>query len=237
MFGENSFISVDTSDFSMNSASGSGGAIYVDGSVSINESTVSNNTALTGEGGVIVSSGQNANVSLVQSTLIFSHNMAPSCGVLTVQDLHHLVSVIRSSFMVTDHIKGGGVTCVNSASISVINSSFLHDSANFYGGVLLIHDSGIIIEDSLFFNNSASEDGGVIYTNTMLLALSIICQCTFIQNTAGSDEGMLFSGSQLSVSRSTFSNNNATSRGGAIRIIGGTVQKSMKLTSTTTLLI
>ena len=219
---------VYSSDFSMNSASISGGAIYATGSISVNNSTISNNKALMGEGGAIVSNQPNAYVSVAQTTFI--QNTAPICGVISVQSLNHVVSLVDSSFTYnegTDNSNGGGVACFNSSSISIVTCSFLNNMANYHGGVFLIQNSSFRIEDSIFHDNFASSDGGVVYASTAIHTLSTINRCSFIQNTAGRDGGVLFienTDNQLNINQSTFSDNNATSRGGVIQVSESTVQ-------------
>ena len=221
--GSNSSVFIDKSNFSMNTASVSGGAIYVTGSIFINDSTISNNRAIMGEGGGIVSDQQNAHVSVTQTTFI--HNTAPTCGAISIQNYDHTVTLIDSSFAYnegTNHSNGGGgVACFNGSSTSIITSSFRTNMANYNGGVFLFQYSTFRFEDSHFHSNLALKDGGVIYSSTTFLNPSTIYQCSFIQNTAGSNGGVLFmhnTGSLLNISHSRFSNNNATSSGGAIYV-------------------
>ena len=229
--GSNGSIFINNSDLMMNSASISGGAIYVTGSVSVSNSTFSQNRALMGEGGAIISNQQNAFVSLTQT--IFSENTAPSCGAISIQNFNHVVTLTNSSFVYnggTNHINGrGGVACFLSSAISTITSNFQHNMANNHGGVFLIHLSSFRFEDSHFYNNFALKDGGVIYSSTSFQNLSTISRSSFIQNTAGRDGGVLFiesSGEQLNISQSTFSDNSANSSGGVIHVSESAVQIS-----------
>ena len=229
--GSNGSIFINNSDLAMNSASISGGAIYVTGSVSVSNSTFSQNRALMGEGGAIVSDQQNAFVSLTQTT--FSQNTAPNCGAISIQDLGHVVTLTDSSFVYnegTSHSNGGGgVACFNNSVISAITSNFLNNMASYHGGVFLIQFSSFRFEDSHFHNNFALKDGGVIYSSTSFQNPSTISRSSFIQNTAGRDGGVLFiesAGEQLNISQSTFSDNNATSNGGVIYVSESTVHIS-----------
>ena len=228
--GVNGSISVHQSFFTMNSALANGGAIYVTGSFFINESIVSNNIALTGEGGAISLNSDHDSAWLTVSETTFINNEAPICGAVSVQSSNQTIILIDSTFTfnkaTTPDVSGGGVSCFRSAAISIAACNFLHNSANYQGGVCFIEHSSFTIENSLFFNNSASQDGGVLYTSTPYPISSSINHSTFGQNGAGNDGGVLFienSGNQLSISESTFSENTASNRGGAIRIGGSTV--------------
>ena len=223
MSGGNSSIAIDSSDFSMNSASGSGGSVYVDGSLIVNLSNFTENSALLGDGGAIQSNGYGANVTMINS--MFDYNSAPSCGVLGVRERFHVVELKDCSFTyntATGNEIGGGVSCISSATVSIINCNMSHNSANTSGGVLYINAGTVQIENSNLINNSAERYGGVAYTYIHASSYSII-ESSFYQNSAGSDGGVLYVGrrnSSIVVRESEFSNNSASERGGVISIIG-----------------
>ena len=223
MSGSNSSVSIDSSDFSMNSASGSGGGVYVHGSLVVNSSNFTENSAILGEGGAVQSGGDGSNVTLINS--IFDYNSAPSCGVLDVTDHFHVVEFRDSSLThntATGIVTGGGVCCISSASVSVISSNVSHNLANMNGGVFYINDGSIYIESSNFANNSAARYGGVAYTYVHKITYSIF-ESTFRQNAARNGGGVLYIGrrsSSVFIRESDFSNNSATERGGVISVIG-----------------
>ena len=229
--GSNVSLFVNNSDLAMNSASTSGGGIYVTGSVFVNNSTFSLNRAIMGEGGAIVSNEQNALVFLTQT--IFRQNAAPSCGAVSIQHLSHVVTLTESSFLYnegTNHTDGGGgVACFNNSVISTITCNFLNNMANYHGGVFIIQFSSFRIEDSSFHNNFALQDGGVIYSSTHFQNPSTIYRSSFIQNTAGRDGGVLFvetAGELLNISQSNFSSNIANGSGGIVYVNEGSVHIS-----------
>ena len=55
---------IQANDLSSNIASGRGGAISATSSISINQSIIFNNKALTGDGGTVYSNQQDSNVSI-----------------------------------------------------------------------------------------------------------------------------------------------------------------------------
>ena len=221
--GGNSSISVFESDFSMNSASGNGGGLYVSGSVLVNGSNFTQNSAVLGEGGAIQSCGNSANITLVDSSFVY--NSAPSCGVLDVNEHYHTVDIRRCIFSenkATGVEIGGGVGCINSAIMTVLNSTMNHNTANGDGGVFHINDGTVEIQDSDFLNNSAVRNGGAIYTYVHRVSYNIHLS-TFSRNTASGDGGALFigrRGSNVKIDESIFSYNSAENKGGVISIIG-----------------
>ena len=78
--GTYSSISIENSDFSMNTAIGSGAAVYINGSAIVTNSTFTSNTALSGEAGAIYSNGRSANVSLFNRTFSYKQGWGSSSG-------------------------------------------------------------------------------------------------------------------------------------------------------------
>ena len=218
--------------FINNTAEDNGGSIYlirnadaVTG-LSVFQSYFYNSTATSGEGGVIFTDANHANISLTEST--FTFNSAPSCGVVNVENLNHHVNFTRCTFTnneATGATQGGGVGCISNAAILLISCHFNHNTAQGDAGALSIEESIITIRDSTFHNNSAADDGGVLFTNSYPSTYDIQ-ESTFDQNTAGSDGGVIFVGranSRLSISTCVLTNNYATDRGGVIAIIATTL--------------
>ena len=90
--------------------------MYITGSVVMNASNFTGNSALLGEGGAVQADGCNANVTFTDS--MFSYNSAPSCG---VNERYHVINFDECSFTHNRAIGeeiGGGVCCVRSASVS-----------------------------------------------------------------------------------------------------------------------
>ena len=120
--GTYSSISIENSDFSMNTAIGSGAAVYINGSAIVTNSTFTSNTALSGEAGAIYSNGRSANVSFFNRT--FSYKAGSACGVLDVDDLHHVIIFHESTFTyntATGLVTGGGVACSHQGLIEPIS--------------------------------------------------------------------------------------------------------------------
>ncbi len=224
--------------FNYNTATNYGGGIHITGtnsSLTVHQSSFTNNGASTLGGGAIYSNGRYSNVTISES--IFSYNSASYCSVLGVDEFYHFsVSITDSVFtynMDTSRLVGGGVACIRNASISILRSSFQHNQAALHGGVFHIDESDVLVDESVFVNNSASEDGGVFHTYVHLSHYDIR-RSEFSYNSAGDDGGVMFIGrvnSRVNISECVFSFNNASDRGGVAALIGSSMFLELNKTS------
>ncbi len=224
--------------FNYNTATNYGGGIHITGtssSLTVHQSSFTNNRAPALGGGAIYSNSRYSNVSISES--IFSYNSASYCSVLDVDEFYHFnVSITDSVFtynMATGRLVGGGVACIRNASISILRSSFQHNQAALHGGVFYIDESDVLVDESVFVNNSASEDGGVFYTYVHLSHYDIR-RSEFSYNSAGDDGGVMFIGrvnSRVNISECVFSFNNASDRGGVAALIGSSMFLELNKTS------
>lgn len=230
-----------SSKFISNHASIGGGAIYAPASVIISESAFIDNTAHFRGGGAVYTGGHYSNIEVTKS--IFRNNSAAYCGAFDVDELHHKVKLLASTFSLNTATGGsdiedilkfsgiksnvGGVICIRNASVLILDTNFTHNMAAGYGGVMYVDDSTITIEKSNFDGNRAGYDGGVIYTEQHRIQI-MIAHSSFTKNRAhDGDGGVMYVGrthSQVSINESTFSFNSATERGGVIVIYGGELE-------------
>ena len=187
-----------------NNTANTAGAIMVHGDDTIlSNSNFTYNTALTLSGGALDIGGSNASVYYSW----FDHNEAHTeGGAINWIGGHGDDSIIGSTF--TNNIcygtsKGGGA---------------IHWTASTTTGYI---GSGGLIQDSVFINNTAAgRHGGAL--NWFQTRDSKINNCLFINNTANSDGGALYTGDQrgnsynLNMSNCQFYNNTAGKYGGAI---------------------
>lgn len=216
----------------------SGGAIYNNGTLTINKCTFENNTAPSttdyiGDGGAIYSKGD---LTVIDS--IFSGNKArwaggaiASSGTLTVVNstftsnrarhggaIHNYqgaLTVTGSNFSGNEVIFHGGAI-YNIGAFTLINSDFTDNTANDCGGAIYNYQSTMTVKNCNFTNNNASSNsvgGGAIYNNNVL----DVQNCKFINNTATYCGGAIYNdlSSDLAVTGSTFTGNTAE-WGGAI---------------------
>jgi predicted outer membrane repeat protein len=159
-------ISGTESEISSNCATGSGGGIfsYTDTSLTINETTISNNgfivegTPETNSGGGISSMGD----SVIINNTVFSNNQTEDTG--------------------------GGITINSSGTASINACQFVSNSAQGgNGGALLIgNDCAISIVNSLFYNNQVDggNGGAICFTPSSASLSKTYSNLTFYSNSA-----------------------------------------------------
>ena len=188
-------------------ASGGGGGIYNYGTLTVQNCTVSGNSATlsngaSGGGGGIYNAGT---LTVIDS--MFSHN-----------------STISGS---GGSVSGGGAI-YNSATLTVVGSAFVDNSAGGSGGAIynvpIGSPAGLTIRDSTFSNNKAGGEGGAIYTYGDPVVVS---HCQFAGNSAIYDTGGgIFSYSALEVTQSTFSGNTSFEGAGIMNFAGASLTVS-----------
>ncbi|MDL2271179.1 hypothetical protein LJC03_05175 [Methanobrevibacter sp. OttesenSCG-928-I08] len=178
--GEENTVLIDNCTFQSNIAK-SGGAIYNQGKLYINNSVFENNTVNAGysyvsTGGAISSDGK-----LYINNSVFKNNLAVGND--------HYVST------------GGAISILEDYSL-ISNSLFINNTAG-YGGAIINYEGSIFINHSHFINNTADLEGGAVINFDTLSIISSI----FENNTAKKNGSAIFSESNLNVSYSVFLNN------------------------------
>jgi CSLREA domain-containing protein len=189
--------------------SGNGGGIYQNfASVTLNNSTVSGNSA-TGHGGGLYNNIGTLNIT--NST--FSGNTATGDG----GGLYHnngTLTVTDSTFSGGSADQGGGIFNTNSGVLDVTNSAFSSNIANVGGGIA--NEGQAVVEISTFSGNSATTSGGGLYNNGAVT----VTGSTFSGNSSEMGGGSTNDDAgTLTVANSTFSSNRA--RGGTFNVGGG----------------
>jgi uncharacterized repeat protein (TIGR01451 family) len=223
IYNNNGIFTVNNCTFTNNTATTYGGAIYHSmGNFTVTDSTFTNNTAT--DGGCI---SNWSNLTVNNST--FTNNTAYVDGGAISNKRNHedtnTINITNSKFTGNTAANCGGAIYIN-ATGTITNCNFLNNTAKTYnlggGGAIYNNCSSLTVTGCTFQNNRASYWGGAIYNN-----LEGICNITdsiFTSNTVSvsdvsiSDYGMggaIYSEGNLTVTSSTFNNNNAW-RAGAI---------------------
>jgi hypothetical protein len=223
-------ITVTDSQISGNhSGGGRPGAISNDGagSVVVERTTFSKNTATANGGAIFNGSGQ---VTVADST--FTENAATDGGAIySSADKGGLVAVRDSTFVLNRAAgRGGAIVGSGSGALEVLDSTFSKNSADHWGGAVLNQNqSSATIQNSSFSENSGLNGGGFANEGSGLVTVE---SSRFTKNTAfvsalvasGEGGGMHSnSGGEVVVSGGAFTENTALSGGGLSNEGGGTV--------------
>ena len=197
-----------------------GGALSVlySASVTINESIFYANSA--GESGGDIY-GNSSNITIDRSTFTGSS----VSGVFTYKVN---LTVMNSNFSDSRAISGAAINAVRSQRLQIIACTFTNnDATNVYddiwfgnGGALRMYlCTTVLISNSHFINNSAVYAGAILCHDGGSFTVT---DCSFSSNVASHDEGgaMRVYASHLTLFRSVFDNNSASTKGGAVYVTG-----------------
>ena len=214
-------------------SAGSGGAIYVSSSSTIENCNFINNKATDTGGGnmsgaVYLNAGSVINCSFMNNTASYGGavNIYGSGSVINCSFVHNTAyntggaiymgsgPVVNCSFVHNTASYGGAVTLLYSSD-SIVNCSFVHNTAYTIGGAIYT-GSGCVISNCNLENNSAEGYGGAVY-----ISYGSVVNCSFVNN-AASEGGAVYIKSG-SVDNCSFENNSAYNMGGAIYTGSGSV--------------
>jgi len=236
--GELSIVTINNSTISENTANYSGGGVKVTGSstVILNDSTVSGNNSVRRSGGGIdiddntVIDG--SSVTLNNTTV--SDNLAPSGGGISIDNtrtgkaniLELSNSVISNNTASSATQGGGGVNIGANNTVTITNSAIVDNSSIDDGGGILSWsiDTTVNVLDSTISNNSTQTNGGGIYYVGLQRGEASTFNVTnsTISNNSAKDGGGIFTfvstNNIFNISNSTISNNTVEDEGGGIYI-------------------
>jgi len=182
-------LTVTGSNFTGNTAAGddAGGAIYTAGACAVTGSTFKSNKA--DDGGAIYSA---------------------EVGILNIN------GCTFTSNTATDYYSGEGGAIYNGCTCTVSGCTFTNNTAHNSDGGAIYSDAGTLNVIKSTFTGNTAGDGGAIYNFCGNSATpTTIGDCTFIGNTATSNEyydggGAIYNRCVLTVTSSTFKSNTAT---------------------------
>jgi CSLREA domain-containing protein len=153
-------------------SAGFGGAI-LNGfltTLTINNSTISNNAATTSTGGGIKSDGP-----LIITNSTFSGNSSIVSGG-AIRDEVGTMTVTNSTFSGNSSANGGAIDV--DGDLTITNSTFSGNTATSNGGAIYKTNNPLTITNSTFSGNSAASGAAVYHTNTLNYANTIIANST-----------------------------------------------------------
>jgi fibronectin-binding autotransporter adhesin len=213
-----------------NNSSVDGGGIHIeDGEgtavVSLDESTLSNNTATNLGGGLSWDSTDDYGGSLTLSDSTVSDNTAAiSGGAISFESYDRADIKLRGSTFERNHATSdyGGALYVHenyNGSLVVVDSTFRLNTSGLGGGAIADDYAGMVLIDSSTFDQnqagSTGEGGALRFTSDASL---LVNASEFTNNSAGTGGGLYTSNQPALILDSTFRDNSATDDGGGISL-------------------
>lgn len=185
----------------------SGGALYNEGSVTVNHVTFFANTA-SNQGGAAMTTGLNNSLTIINST--FANNSAANGGAVYA-DASNALTITASIFSGNSASgNGGAIDSLNGTMLTFAENYLTGNSAASGGG--LYSNGSLTIRNSTFSQNNATGDGGGLLN----LGSLVISNTTFAENSAGGNGGGLsnLGSAAVTIIHSTFAANSAGGGGG-----------------------
>lgn len=197
-----------------------GGAIWNEGTLTVNGGSFANNTA-NYSGGAIYNGA----------------HAAPGNASLTIDGTTFTGNSVTADFNTTknDNIAGGAIFNDTGAELNVKNATFTGNTSSLKGGAIFNRDGEVTIENSTFKGNSVPTSAGGAVLNesghTGITGTITITGSTFEGNKAGNG-GAVWNGSngKVTIKNSTFKDNTALAEGGLGQ--GGAITNADQMTIT-----
>ena len=245
-----SVVSSSNVTISNTSASGSGGAIYVNNATqtfALTDSTITNTFALEGNGGAIFYTGMD--MILTHVTINGGHAQTAT----TLGSGGALYAVVSGTVALTSNLLGGtliennsaanlgGGIFMNSGSLALTLTTVQNNTAASHGGGIFANNSAVTLTRSSILSNASGGSGGGLY------AVGVqpvnVNESTIGNNTAAKYGGGAYINANFSSTNSTYSGNTAggygggiyfTSRGGSINLTYVTIANNTSGTTSAT---
>lgn len=213
-----------TAPSNTSTGSGHGGAFYNEGTLTVDDSVLTGNSAGS-KGGVVYAAPGASETSILKSTV--TNNAAGSLGGGALYVEGGSVTLIGDTITHNSASDPGGALYdyADTEPIQIDATTISHNSAESDGGALDLEKTGTLTvsNSTLDSNTSAGEEGGAIYDRESQAI--IIEHSTLSGNTNGSADGgaVYASGdSSLTVTGSTFDNDTAGEGSGGALDVGST---------------
>lgn len=208
---------------------GSGGSDANDGSTwLLAKKTIKNATETVNDNGSVniadgtYSGSKNSNIIISKNMEIVGESTKNTIidGLKSGQSIFNLnpglnVTVINLTF-INGYANGGAAIFNSNSNLVVINSSFLDNNvaSSGAGGAIFSYGGNLTVTNSVFNNNTAGMFGGAIFTETIYNQVynstTIINDCTFTNNIASSNGGAIELDNGITVGMVNLFINNST---------------------------
>ncbi|WP_067090157.1 transglutaminase-like domain-containing protein [Methanobrevibacter curvatus] len=205
-------LQISSSKFNGNNESNNGGALYLNGGVTTitSKSTFNDNKAING-GGIYTNSN------LTINSIEFSSNVVNSNGAGLYINSGTVNILNNSNFTNNKAVNGSGV--YSNGKLVVNNALFLNNNASANGGAIYsLNDLSVIATN--FNKNNANSNGGALYLNG---GITTITSKSIFSNNKAINGGGIYTNSGLTINSIGFSSNIVSSNGAGLYINRGTV--------------
>ncbi len=221
------FLYTENTQFNKNSATEDGGAIYSYGTCDFKNTSFTQNSTETSNGGAVYVNGQITDEkSLVMSDVIFDNNTSAKAGGALYIDEGAVVSADSTTFTGNKTLAGhGGAVYVlgkegtANTTLEVYNSTFTQNQSSNNAGAVYFGKSAVAYMENVELNENeslaTSYGGGAIYSTASTIEIN---GATINDNYANANAGAiaLYSDSILTLNNVTALRNSAASNGGFI---------------------
>ena len=208
IYNDQSTLTVQNSTISGNTATYVGGGIYnLYGTLTVDDSTISGNTATDDGGGIYI--GYSGNLTVDGSTI--RGNTADGNGGGICNQGH--TWTVDDSTIRGNTAKGSGGGIYSSVNLTVDASTISDNTATYNGGGICVLGTLTVQNSSVINGNEANAGGGISRHGRGSMTID---QSTISDNTAKNNGGGIYNGPHgtVTVDRSTLSGNTATNGGG-----------------------
>jgi CSLREA domain-containing protein len=199
-----------------------GGGIYNNGTLTVTDSTLSNdsdNSAFGGGGGGIYNDN-GGELTITNSTFANDTDNVYSQGGGGAIYNGHDMTITNCTFTNDSTLDQGGAIC-NVGDLTITNSTFNNNQEAYLGGGIY-NSGGLTIKNSTFSNNSEATNGGGICNVGALT----ITNSTFSNDSADAIGGGIYNSGGLTITNSTFTNDSSHFGGGIFNEGGLTITSS-----------
>jgi predicted outer membrane repeat protein len=191
---------------------GAGGGIYSNGTLTLNNTQVIDNQALGHGGGIFIDSAGRLNLN---TTHVTGNSAAGDGGGI---DARGPATIVGSEIISNTAARGGGL---NVRTVTELRDSLISDNeatSQGGGGINNISGGTMTIRNSILHNNRAVQGGGIVNAGTLMIIENsfITGNNTLDGGAAEKTGGGIRNGGILTLRNSTISDNSAGTRGGGI---------------------
>ena len=178
-------VTIYDSYFNMNDAyyTNGGGVIHanIESIIGIARCRFYDNIALTGCAGVLLANTL-SNITVRES--VFHNNSAQTTGGVIAISLACELIIMQCRFSNNMASQGGVILAEFQSEVTMMDSDFINNAASAYGGVVNVQDDSVLVATNTVFKDNIAHIGGVLMQNRNSLALSLVNDSFFHNNSA-----------------------------------------------------